>query len=290
MTVFCTNGFNQTNYQILSWHPQQTITSILVLNLMPNKQTTETQLINLFNELDQPIALTFMSPKTHQWRHGDPQALAKNYVTLDQIKQRTFDSLLVTGAPLERLAFDDIDFWQEFQTIRTWAKTHTATQLFTCWAAQAALYVDYAIPKIDLQKKIFGVYVNEQAQTTLPKWFQIPQSRFSKVDRTTVAQTAGLKILGDNHETGPFLMQATDQRSLYVLGHPEYAVDTLSAEYYRDRSQNLTVPTPRNISLTAPEFAYAHWRCCSRYLYHTWLTQTKRLKETNADVQKQLQL
>lgn len=291
MTVFCTNGFNQKQNQTLAWRPNQALTSILVLNLMPNKETTEAQLIQLCQELDQPITLTFMYPKTHQWRHGDPKDLQNHYVTLDQIQSQNFDSLLVTGAPLERLDFEDIDFWQEFQTIRTWAKTHTKTQFFTCWAAQAALFLDYAIPKVDLDHKIFGVFLNEHPTEALPKWFQIPQSRFSKVDRTVVSQTKGLDILGDNQKTGPFLMQSSDHRSLYVLGHPEYAMDTLGAEYYRDLSQQLVVDPPKNITLTAPQFAYAHWRCCSRYLYHTWLKQTNDLKETTIHVQqKQLQL
>lgn len=278
MTVFCTNGFNlsknATNLSNL-----KEATSILVFNLMPDKKATEIQLINLFNELNRSVELTFMYPKTHQWKHGNPITLTQNYVTLDQISEESFDGFLVTGAPLERLDFEAIDFWQEFQQVRTWAKTHTKTQLFTCWAAQAALFIDYAIPKINLQQKIFGVYLNEQTSSDLPEWFQIPQSRFSKVDRATVQATAGLEILGDNHVTGPFILQSTQTHSLYVLGHPEYFMDTLIEEYYRDLKKDMSVSTPLNISLTAPQFSYAHWRCCSRYLYQTWLNQITQRKE-----------
>ncbi|MFD1672083.1 homoserine O-succinyltransferase [Agrilactobacillus yilanensis] len=289
MTVFCTNGFNKKTNRILPLNKKQA-TSILVLNLMPDKQTTETQLSNLCNELNRPISLTFMYPKTHCWHHGDQTSLAKNYVTLDQIKDQYFDSLLVTGAPLERLDFNEIDFWQEFIAIRHWAQSHTQTQLFTCWAAQAALFVDYAIPKIDLDEKIFGVYVNELNDSALPQWFQMPQSRFSKVDRQTVQNTPGLQVLGDNQSTGPFLMQSDTKHSLYVLGHPEYFMDTLSNEYYRDLHKNMAVKPPINISLTAPQFSYAHWRCCSRYLYQSWLDQSFTLKEQKNDDKKQLQL
>ncbi len=286
MTVICTNGFSRPNTDPTA---SQQRTSILVLNLMPNKQGTEDQIISLFEETNLPIALTFMYPKSHVWRHGDQTDLAESYVSLADISDQYFDGLLVTGAPLEKLDFDDVDFWEEFNDIRDWSQTHTTTQLFTCWSAQAALYTDFRLPKINLEDKIFGVFENQLLGTSLPQWFQIPQSRFSAVDRTDVLNCPAVSILGDNQATGPFILKANNQNTLYVLGHPEYNADTLSAEYYRDLEKHQPVKAPENISLTAPQFAYAHWRCCSRYLYQEWVKQSFLLKENNSHEQKQLQ-
>lgn len=278
MAVILKNGFTCHTTQIVP-ADEPKLTSILVLNLMPDKQTTEAQLLSLCAELDEPISLTFMYTKTHHWRHGDQGKLAETYVSLDDVKDQHFNGLLVTGAPVETIPFEAVDYWDEFKAIRDWATEHTDYQLFTCWAAQAALYTDFNIPKVDLTHKIFGVYENQLATTELPQWFQIPQSRFSRVDRKVVANASGLDVLGDNEITGPFLLQGADKHSLYVLGHPEYGQDTLSGEYYRDLQKGISVQKPINISLTAPQLSYAHWRSCSRYLYESWIKQSFISKE-----------
>ena len=280
MTVFKQNGFTKSNQQATN----QPTLSILILNLMPNKLETENQLTKLFAELSISTSLTFIHPQSHHWKNGDQAELKQKYLSLPEIENCTFDGLLVTGAPLEQLPFSQVDFWEEFQRIRTWSKTHTRQQFFTCWAAQAALYLDYQVPKITLVEKIFGIYQNQLSSTQLPRNFQMPQSRYSKVDRQIIKQVPKLQVLADNEVTGPFVLK--DPTNFYILGHPEYDAETLVNEYFRDKNNNKLIAKPSNISLTNPKGNYLTWHNCSRYLYQTWLEQ---IEENNYD-RKQLQI
>ncbi|KRL67473.1 homoserine O-acetyltransferase/O-succinyltransferase family protein [Companilactobacillus versmoldensis] len=275
MTVLKLNGFTKNgpeNYQVI---PRL---SLLVLNLMPNKQTTEKQINRLLTEVASPVSVTYMYPETHQWKHGNQRQLAQNYTTLSAIRNNYFDGLIVTGAPLEQLKFSDIDFWQEFVQIRDWSKTHTRSQLFTCWGAQAALYDDYAVPKIDLEQKIFGIYDNQLKTTRLPRSFLMPQSRFSKVDAKDILKVPELEILADNQATGPFFIQSQIANSLYVLGHPEYQADTLINEYQRDKTLAHPTEKPANLSLRNPLASYVRWHNSSLNLYQTWMDKIEEEK------------
>ncbi|AKP67806.1 homoserine O-acetyltransferase/O-succinyltransferase family protein [Companilactobacillus ginsenosidimutans] len=284
MTVFKLNGLSSNNILNYQTNPEL---SILVLNLMPNKTQTEDQISQLFSEVKTPVAVTFMYPKSHQWKHGSQEQLAYHYVTLDSIRNQYFDGFIVTGAPLEKLAFEDVDFWNEFLEIREWTRTHTRCQLFTCWGAQAALYTDFNLPKVNVEKKIFGVFENE-LKSELPDGFRMPQSRFSKVDPRIAGETKGLEILGDNEQTGPFYLRAKLQNSIYVMGHPEYQAETLVNEYFRDEKKGQPVQKPENISLDDPTVAYNAWHDSSLYLYQNWLNNI--LKEKNNNERKQLQI
>lgn len=284
MTVLKLNGLTGNRPEDYQINPQY---SILVLNIMPNKIETEQQISRLFAELQTPVALTFLYPRTHQWKHGNQSELAYHYATFDAIREQYFDGLIVTGAPLEKLPFTDVDYWNEFNDIRNWSKTHTFSQLFTCWSAQAALYSDYQVPKVNLKKKIFGVFEN-QIHTNLPRNFLMPQSRFSKVERQIIEQIPQLEVLADNIQTGPFVLQAREHHSIYVLGHPEYSEDTLVNEYYRDLKKNKPIQKPINISLENPLTSYLRFHNSSLNLYQNWLDQIQKEKDNNDS--KQLQI
>lgn len=285
MTVLKLNGLTQNkpeNYQI---DPKY---SILVLNLMPTKADTEEQISKLFAELDTPVALTFLYPKSHIWKHGNQAELAYRYATLDSIRQQYFDGLIVTGAPVEKLDFEDVDYWDEFLEIQDWSRRHTVSQLFTCWGAQAALYADFQIPKVNVTRKIFGVYDNQVSNTSLPRNFLMPQSRYSKVETKAVKDVPELQILADNDQTGPFFLEARKYHSIYVMGHPEYKANTLVDEYYRDLNKHQAINKPTNISLTDPIPTYTRWHHSSLNLYHNWLNQIQ--EEKNNYEQRQLQI
>lgn len=285
MTVIKLNGLTKNelkNYQI---KPQL---SILVLNLMPNKAQTEQQISRLFAEVKTPVSVTFMYPKSHIWKHGDQSELALHYATLDDIRQKYYDGFIVTGAPVEKIKFTEVDYWDEFLEIRDWAHTHTSNQLFTCWGAQAALFADFEVPKVNVQKKIFGVYKNQIHTTHLPRNFLMPQSRYSKVETPIIESIPQLEILADNVQTGPFFMQATDRNSLYIMGHPEYTANTLIDEYHRDLNKDQPIQKPVNISLDNPIQSYIRWHNSSLDLYQGWLDQIQKEKD-NHD-QRQLQI
>jgi len=268
MVVYRTNGLSNLKNNALE---NIDYLSILVLNIMPNKIEAENQLNDLFEKLPEYVKLTFMYPASHKWKHGNVQALKNNYVTLDQIKSQYFDGLIITGAPLEQLNYSDVDFWPEFIAIRDWSKTHTKYQLFTCWAALAGLYLDFNIPKINLNKKIFGVYQNQLSNSEFTSGFRMPQSRMSGVERRIIQHNQALQILCDNQQTGPFLLKSN--RAFYTLGHPEYSAQTLINEYRRDLSKGKEIREPNNLSLTNPNKDYQVWHSNGQYLYHNWLNK-----------------
>lgn len=285
MTVLKLNGLTKNDLDNYRIKPKY---SILVLNLMPTKADTEEQISKLFAQLTEPVAVTFLYPKSHIWKHGDQSELAYHYASLDSIKDQYFDGLIVTGAPVEQLDFTDVDYWDEFLEIRNWSLTHTVSQLFTCWGAQAALNIDFQIPKVNVQQKIFGVYDNQVSVTSLPRNFLMPQSRYSKVETQTVQQVPELSILADNDETGPFFLEARKYHSIYVMGHPEYKANTLVDEYYRDLKKHRSIHKPKNISLTDPTTMYDRWHQSSLNLYHNWLNQIQEEKDNYE--QRQLQI
>ncbi|MCD2257481.1 homoserine O-succinyltransferase [Lactobacillus sp. CC-MHH1034] len=285
MTVRLRNGF--CRYKDLNVPANTSFLKILILNLMPHKAATEKQYSQLFSELASNTELTFMVPETHSWHHGNSRALRDHYATLTKVADDYFDALIVTGAPLEKIDYQDVDYWPEFETIMDWSLTHTGKQIFTCWSALAALNHDFQIPKINLTEKIFGVY-QATDQACFPIRLQMPQSRFATIDPEQIKAQPGLSILAQNETIGPFLLQDTKIDRWYVLGHPEYSAFTLLQEYQRDLTKGLPVQPPQNFALTAPQLTYAHWRNSSRYLFQKFLQSNP--KESSTYEQKQLQL
>ncbi|UQS85912.1 homoserine O-succinyltransferase (plasmid) [Nicoliella spurrieriana] len=274
MTVNVKNGFVKSQHQL----PAQKLLNpvkILILNLMPTKQTTEQQFINLLSQVHQDVEITFLYTKTHHFKTTDQDQVAKCYCSLQQIYDNYYDGLIITGAPVEQIDFSAVDYWDEFLAIKDWATTHVGQTVNECWAAQAALYTDFAIPKVVLKHKLFGIYQaswidsNCQLSFKLPR-FTNPQSRHSQSVINRSALPSGLSIVADNLFTGPLVLHSGTKRQTYFTGHPEYDADTLDLEYHRDLVKNEGVAAPANYYNREHQVENT-WQASSIQLYQNWI-------------------
>lgn len=278
MTANAKNGFLLTNGHWQN-HYLNSPTSIVVVNLMPNKEITERQFLESFNELAQDVELTFLYPATHQFKNVSFSAIAKTYVSLAEIENYSFDGLIVTGAPVEQLPFYQVDYWEEFRTILDWAERHTSQSLLECWAALGGLYNDYQVNKYQLAQKIFGIYrataLNSNSQLTrhfTNQQLAIPQSRHSNPIIDPENLPDGLQVIAENKEIGPLILHSSGKHRTYITGHPEYEVDTLAHEYYRDLKKRLPIQEPHNYftNRNTGKINYS-WRNSSIQIYQNWL-------------------
>lgn len=287
MTVNVVNGLLKAEQQWSNQPQRETVTRLLILNLMPNKLTTERQFLNRLATLtDDELEVTFMYPTTHQFKSLPRQLVADNYVSLADVADDHYDGLIVTGAPVEQLAFEDVDYWDEFQEIVDWAQTHVTQILFECWAAQAALYDQFKIKKQLVAQKVFGIY---QATTVAPQsrlvsglstggLLKMPQSRHTRLMLPTTLPN-DLQIVAANSEIGPLILTAPGQKSVYVTGHPEYEVDTLANEYFRDRRKQLPIKRPAHyfVDQSGQQIRYS-WKTASCQFYQNWIDTLKLTK------------
>lgn len=249
---------------------------ILILNLMPTKEATEWQFLQRLRETQIDCTVTFLYPATHHFRHAGGERNKQHYVCLEQIRQRCFDGLIITGAPVECLPFETVDYWDEFRQIVKWAHDHVQSIIYECWAAQAGLWNDFGLPKQKMDHKIFGIYqgIAHNHQSPLLKdlpTIKIPQSRHTKVELPKQLPT-GLKILVANQTIDPLIYQADEGHSIYITGHPEYSADTLDNEYQRDQQKGLAIQPPKNyyIDQNHLDIDYS-WRQPGIQLYRNWL-------------------
>lgn len=248
---------------------------ILILNLMPTKEATEWQFLQRLHETGIDCAVTFLYPATHHFRHAGGERIKQHYVCLDQIRQRCFDGLIITGAPVECLPFEAVDYWDEFKQIVEWAHDHVKSIIYECWAAQAGLWNDFGLPKQKMSHKLFGVYQGTAScDSALLKdlnTIKIPQSRHTKV-KLPKQLPAGLKILVANQTIDPLIYQADEGHSIYITGHPEYSADTLDNEYQRDQQKGLAIQPPKNyyVDQNHLDIDYS-WRQPGIQLYRNWL-------------------
>lgn len=271
MVANAKNGFLITNG---SWqnHYLNHPLSILVANLMPNKEETERQFLESFNNLESDVELTFLYPATHHFKHVSFSAIAKAYVCLADIENCSFDGLIITGAPVEQFDFQQVDYWEEFQTLCDWAQRHTNQTLLECWAALGGLYNDFQINKRSLGQKIFGIYSATNTNPNEPcSNLTIPQSRHATVDAPDELP-AGLEVVATNDQIGPLIYQSRCKHRTYITGHPEYEAQTLANEYYRDLKKRLPIQEPQNYfsDVQTGEINYS-WRSSSQQLYQSWL-------------------
>lgn len=251
---------------------------ILVLNLMPTKLTTELQFLNNFNNCQAEVDFTFLYPETHHFKGISEQKIRNNYVSFNQIKERYFDGLIITGAPVEKLSFDQIDYWREFTHILTWAQSHVKETLLECWAAQAGLYTNFGIKKKVLNKKIFGVFtadeINYSSKLTqnlkITDSIKMPQSRHSQSVINQGNLPSELKIIASNNEAGPMILRS--HNCTYITGHPEYDKNTLALEYKRDKTKGYTINAPQhyfsNKENTEINFS---WKHSTNIIFQNWL-------------------
>ncbi len=252
---------------------------IAVLNLMPLKITTETDLIRLLSNTPLQVELTFMRIKNHVSKNTPVEHIEEFYQTFDEMKSQKYDGLIVTGAPLEKMEFEDVTYWGEIQEILDWAKTHVFSSFFICWASQAALYHYYGVPKLPLGQKLFGVFEHKLLRPLHPIFrgfddtFNVPHSRFTEVRRQDIAKVPELNILSESEEAGVHLVVAREGREFYVTGHSEYSPMTLHDEYVRDLAKGESIAMPKHYyrDNDPAKGVRVTWRSHANLLFTNWL-------------------
>jgi homoserine O-succinyltransferase len=252
---------------------------IVILNLMPVKITTETHLLRMLANNPLQIELVLLHTRTHTSKNTPEEHLTAFYKTFEQIKNRRFDGLIITGAPVEQLEFEEVDYWKELTEIMDWSATHVTSTLFICWAAQASLYYFYGIPKYQLSKKMFGVFTHHVNDPKLPivrgfdDHFLAPHSRHTEIRRTDVEKVHDLDIISESDEAGVYIVGTKDGKRIFVTGHSEYDSLTLQQEYLRDKSKGLPIEIPRNYfpENDPSKPPMVQWRSHANLLYSNWL-------------------
>ena len=252
---------------------------ILMLNLMPQKIVTETQIARLIGNTPLQVELELLQTATHRSTHTSAEHMLAFYKTFDEVKQKKYDGMIITGAPVEQMAFEEVDYWEELCDIMEWSKTHVTSTFHICWGAQAGLYYHYGVKKYPLEKKMFGVFEHtlDYKQSILFRGFDdtfvVPHSRHTTCRREDIEAVPELKILASSAEAGVFVCASERGRQIFVTGHSEYDADTLKNEYFRDKNAGLPIEVPKNYfpnddDTQAP---LVKWRSCANLLYSNWL-------------------
>ena len=252
---------------------------IALVNLMPTKIDTETQLARVLGNTPLQIELELIAPSGHVSKNTSKEHMLAFYKTFDQVKHRTFDGVIITGAPVELMDFEEVDYWPELCEIMEWSKTHAHSTLHICWGAQAGLYYHYGIQKKLLDKKLFGVFKHtvEDPNFILFRGFDdkfwVPHSRNTTVAREDIEAVEGLKVLSASPEAGVYSVKSPESKQVFLMGHAEYDADTLKKEYLRDVAAGIDIQIPANY-FTDDDPAQppiVRWRSCAHLLYANWL-------------------
>jgi homoserine O-succinyltransferase len=252
---------------------------IIILNLMPRKIETELQFLRLLGNSPLQVDVTLMHPRTYTSKNTPEEHLIKFYSTFDDIKGQKFDGLIITGAPVEQMEFEEVDYWDELTMIMDWADTNVYSTLFICWGAQAGLYHHYGIPKYPLEHKVFGVFSHHIAKKNVSLLrgfddeFYVPQSRHTEVRRADIEKAPGLEILAESPEAGVYIVKSVDDHRIFVTGHSEYDSATLQFEYERDRDKGLAIDVPKNYypGDDPAQTPLVRWRSHANLLFVNWL-------------------
>lgn len=250
-----------------------------ILNLMPLKEETELQLLRALSNTPLQVDVTFIMVSDHESKNTPTSHLNKFYYTFKEIKHRKFDGLIITGAPVEQMAYEEVDYWTEFEEICEWTKTNVTSTMHLCWGAQAGLYYHYGIPKHPLAHKMFGVFSHRVMNRKVPlvrgfdDYFMAPHSRHTEVRREDIEKHPELTILAESEEAGVFLLMDADGKKIFVMGHPEYDRVTLHNEYMRDKGKGLPIELPKNYYPGDDDTARPNlqWRSHANNLYTNWL-------------------
>jgi len=252
---------------------------IVLLNLMPTKIATETQLSRLLGNTPLQVNLTLMHTSTYKSRNISEEHLLAFYKTFDELKDRKFDGMVITGAPVEQMPFEEVDYWPELCRIMEWSKTHVHSTFHICWGAQAGLYYHYGINKHQLQEKLFGIYPHcaDYKRSILLRGFDdvfyVPHSRHTTVLREDIEKIPGLKIIASSEEAGVYAVMSKEGRRIFVTGHSEYDPDTLRKEYLRDKDLGLPIHPPVNYFPNDDDTKepVVRWRGHANLLFSNWL-------------------
>jgi len=254
---------------------------IVILNLMPTKIETETQLLRVLGNTPLQINVQFINTKTHESKNTSKSHIETFYKTFDDIKDSKFDGMIITGAPVEKMDFEEVDYWEELCEIMEWSKTNVTSTFHICWGAQAALYYHYGVPKYHVPEKVFGVFPHKVAPGKKHKIllrgfddvFYVPQSRHTEVRAEDIEKVPALEILASSEETGVYIVTDKNERRFFITGHSEYDPETLKKEYERDVNKGLDIKVPANYfpnddPLKDP---LVTWRAHANLLYSNWL-------------------
>lgn len=254
---------------------------IVILNLMPIKITTETDLIRLLSNSPLQIEVSFMKLKSHTSKNTPIEHMKAFYRDFECMRNEKFDGMIITGAPVEHLEFEDVNYWDEIQDIFNWTRTHVTSTLYICWAAQAGLYQHYGIPKYPLDKKMFGIFEHHicEGMSKLPIFrgfddvFFVPHSRHTEVRRADIEKHPELTIISESDDSGVHIVMARGGREFYVTGHSEYSPYTLDTEYRRDLGKGLPIDMPKNYyrDNDFEKGPLVRWRSTANLLFSNWL-------------------
>jgi homoserine O-succinyltransferase len=253
---------------------------IVILNLMPTKETTETQLLRLLSNTPLQIEVTLLHPETHVSKNTSAEHLESFYKTFGEIRYERFDGLIITGAPVEHLPFESVNYWRELQEIMNWAHRNVTSTMYICWAAQAGLYHHFGVSKYDMREKIFGVFphvLTSSSHVNLTRGFDemffAPQSRHTDVLRADIEKVPELDILSESEEAGVYLVATKDGKHVFVTGHSEYDADTLRWEYERDVKKGMNIAVPRNYfpGDDPAREPRSTWKAHANLLFSNWL-------------------
>ena len=252
---------------------------VCILNIMPVKQDTELQLLRALSNSPLQVDVTFLNVKSHTSLNTSANHLNKFYTTIDDIRESKFDGLIITGAPVEDISFEEVDYWEELCGIMEWSKTHVTSTLHICWGAQAAFYYHYGIQKRQLPEKLFGVYPHKVSNRKIPlvrgfdDIFLAPHSRHTETPAADIHACEEITVLAESEEAGVYLAIAHEGKQIFVNGHPEYDRYTLHNEYYRDLNKGLPIHIPHNYypDNDPEKRPLLQWRSHSNNLYSNWL-------------------
>ena len=252
---------------------------ILILNLMPTKIATETQIARLLANTPLQVHMTLLQTASHSATHVSAAHLEAFYKTFDEVKNNRYDGMIITGAPVEQMPFEEVDYWDELCRIMDWTKTNVYSTFHICWGAQAGLYYHYGIPKHPLSKKMFGVFPHRSLDVTHPLMrglddvFYIPHSRHTEILRQDIAQVKDLQILAYSDIAGVCLLSDMECRNFFSTGHSEYDRDTLAKEYFRDKSKGLDIDRPYNYFPHDDEnlVPLVSWKSTASLIFSNWL-------------------
>lgn len=252
---------------------------IVIVNLMPTKIATETQLLRLLSNSPLQIEIDFLQMDTHKSKNTPSEHLATFYTTFDEIKDSKYDGMIITGAPVENLEYEDVDYWGELTRIMDWSKTHVTSTLHICWAALAGLYYHYGVPKHPLKEKCSGVFKHKVNRRTaklvrgFDKEFYAPHSRFQEVRAEDIKKVKELEILCDSKEAGVYIVFTKGGRRIFVTGHAEYDATTLRDEYFRDldKGKNPIIPKHYFPNDDPTKKPIVRWRSHANLLFSNWL-------------------
>nr|WP_318680717.1 homoserine O-succinyltransferase [uncultured Treponema sp.] len=252
---------------------------IAIVNLMPTKVTTETQLLRLLGNTPLQIEISLVQMENHVSKNVGTDHLEKFYINSSDVFKHKFDGMIITGAPVEQIPFEDVDYWNDLCKIMDYAKTNVFSTLYICWGAQAGLYHHYGVPKYGLDQKMFGIYKNKRSTGPDPllrgfdDFFPIPQSRHTTIKKEDIVKHDDLVILAENDSIGPTIIKTKDNRAIFMTGHLEYDSETLKTEYFRDVDKGLEINLPINyFPYDDPsKEPYSSWRSTAHLFYSNWL-------------------